>query len=81
MERSHICAVVVAKTFDRSFRKRSDRLSIPVALLVFNSVRMSDMAFLDTLAKLKGFSSRLSLIEFSHGINGKLVCSNWQFLY
>ena len=39
MERLHNCAIGVAKTFDPSYRKRSDRLSIPVALLVFNSFR------------------------------------------
>ena len=66
MERLHICAIGVAKTFEPSFRKRPDRLSIPVALLVFNSFRKSDMVFSETLVKWKGFSSRLSCLQNSH---------------
>ena len=60
MERLHICAVGAAKTFEPSFRKRPDKLSIPVALLVFNSFRKCDMEFSETLVKWKGFYSRLS---------------------
>ena len=37
-----------------------DRLSIPVALLVFIYFRKSDMVFSETLVKWTGFSSRLS---------------------
>ena len=66
MERLHICVIGVAKTFEPSFRKRPDRLSIPVALLVFNSFRKSDMVFSETLVKWKEFSSRLSRLELSH---------------
>ena len=50
-ERLHICAIGVARTFDPSFRERPDRLSIPVALLAFNSFRKSDMVFSETLVK------------------------------
>ena len=60
MERLHICVIRVAKTFDLSFRKQPDRLSIPVVLVVFNYLRKSDMVFSNTLVKRKGFSSRLS---------------------
>ena len=60
MQRLDICAIEVAKTFDPSFRKRPDRLSIPVALLVFNSFRKSNIVFSEILVKLKGFSLRLS---------------------
>ena len=59
MERLHICVIGVAKTFEPSFRKRPDRVSIPVALLVFISIRKSDMVFSETLVKWKGFSLRL----------------------
>ena len=64
MERFHICAIGVAKTFDPSFRKRPGRLSIPVALLVFNSFRKSNMVFSETLVKWKGFFRIKQLIEF-----------------
>ena len=47
MERLQICAIGVAKTFEPSFRKWPDSLSVPVALLVFNSFRKSDMVFLE----------------------------------
>ena len=60
MERLHIYAIGVTKTFEPSFRKRPDRLSIPVALVVFNSFGKFDMLFSETLVKWKGFSSRLS---------------------
>ena len=51
MERLHICGIGVAKTFDPSFRKRPDRLLIPVALLVFSSFRKSDLVFSEALVK------------------------------
>ena len=54
MERLQICAIGVAKTFEPSFRKWPDSLSVPVALLVFNSFRKSDMVFLETLENGKG---------------------------
>ena len=50
MEKLHICAIGVAKSFDQSF-ERSDRLSISVALLVFNSFRKFNVVFSETLIK------------------------------
>lgn len=60
MERLHICTVGAAKTFDLSFRKGPDMLSILVVLLVFDSLGKSDMIFSETLVKREGFSSRFS---------------------
>ena len=51
MESLRICVIGVAKTFESFFRKRPDRLSIPVTLLVFNAFRMSDMVLSETLVK------------------------------
>ena len=61
MERLHICVIGVAKTFDPSFRKRPDRLSIPVAFSVFNSFRKLDFG------KMKMVFFKIQrLIKFSH---------------